>query len=216
MKKLVIFDLDGTLLNTLDDLADSANYILRKYGHPEHPVDAFRYFVGRGIRKMIEQVLPEQNRSETYISQIVSDFMSYYEVHKEDKTTPYQGIIPLLKELQNRNILLAIASNKVQEAMQPLADHYFPEIKFAAILGSRPNIPIKPDPTIVHDILAMTGIRKDETLYVGDTAVDMQTACAAGVEKVGVLWGFRTLEELQNSGADHIIKYPEELLNYIV
>ena len=215
MKKLVVFDLDGTLLNTLEDLADCTNYILRQYGHPEHPTEAYRYFVGRGIRNLIVQVLPEENRKETYIDQILTDYLPYYEAHKEDKTTPYQGIIPLLKELQKRNILQAIASNKIQEAMKPLAEHYFSGIEFAAILGSRPNIPIKPDPTIVYHILEMTGIRKEDVLYVGDTAVDMQTATAAGVKKVGVLWGFRTREELQNAGADYLIEKPEELLNYI-
>ncbi len=215
MKKLVIFDLDGTLLNTLEDLADCTNYILRQHQFPEHRLDAYRYFVGSGIRNMILRALPEDKRSERLVDQMVDEYIPYYERHKDDKTVPYKGIIPLLKALQSQNVGLAIASNKIQEAMAPLAERYFQGINFAAILGNRSNKPIKPDPAIVFDILEITGIDKEDTLYVGDTAVDMQTAEAAGLEKVGVLWGFRTLEELQNAGADHIIAKPEELLEII-
>ena len=215
MTRLVIFDMDGTLLDTLQDLADCTNYLLRQHGFPEHPVDAYRYFVGNGNRKLIERAIPESERSIEKIESFFQEFLPYYEIHKEDKTRPYPGIVELLEELQNQNVKMAIASNKIQEAMLPLAQHYFPDIHFDAVLGNRQGIAPKPDPAIVEDILQITGVSKEETLYVGDTAVDMQTAFAAGVRKVGVLWGFRTLEELQEAGADIIVEKPEEILQIL-
>lgn len=212
--KLIIFDLDGTLLNTLEDLADSGNYILSKYGFDQHSLDDYRYFVGNGIYKLVERILPENKREKTFVEEVKSQFMTYYDQHKADKTAPYQGIIELLEELQHRGIKMAIASNKAQEAMEPLVEFYFPTITFAAVFGQRTGIPTKPDPNIVFDILNKTNISKSDTLYVGDTAVDMQTAKSAGVKSVGVLWGFRPKEELIQAQAELIIEKPEELLKY--
>lgn len=213
--RLIIFDMDGTLLDTLQDLADCTNYILDKNGYPTHPLDAYRYFVGNGIRVLIERALPEQDRNEQRIEEVFQEFIPYYEKHKEDMTKPYDGIIPLLEELGKRGVLLSIASNKVQQAMDPLVAHYFPGIHFAAVLGNRNGIPPKPDPTIVEDILKITGVSKIETLYIGDTAVDMKTAAAAGIYKIGVLWGFRNREELEQAGADAIVAHPDEILHYL-
>lgn len=213
--ELVIFDMDGTLLDTLQDLADCTNYLLKQHNYPEHPLDAYRYFVGNGIRKLIERAIPETERTSEKIDALFAEFMPYYEIHKADKTRPYPGIMELLKTLQERGIKLAIASNKAQEAMLPLTDFYFPGISFEAVLGNRVGIPPKPDPTIVEDILKMTNTAKANTLYVGDTAVDMQTASAAGLTKIGVLWGFRTLEELQQANADFIIKEPLEIVSLL-
>jgi len=215
MIKLVIFDLDGTLLNTLQDLADCNNYILRKNNYPEHPMDSFRYFVGDGIRKLIERTIPESERTPEKIDKIMADFISYYHIHNADKTAPYKGIVPLLTELNRKNILIAVASNKAHEIMSPLMEHYFPGIHFAAALGNRKGVPTKPDPAIVKEILQFTGISETQTLYVGDTSVDMKTATAAGIRKIGVLWGFRTKEELVSAGADHLIEKPEEILKII-
>ncbi len=212
--KLIIFDLDGTLLNTLEDLADSGNYILSKYGFNQHSLDDYRYFVGNGIYKLVERILPENKREKTFVEEVRSEFMTYYDQHKADKTAPYQGIIELLEELQQRGIQMAIASNKAQEAMDPLVEFYFPTVTFAAVFGQRTGIPTKPDPDIVFDILNKTNISKSDTLYVGDTAVDMQTAKSAGVKSVGVLWGFRPKEELVQAQAELIIEKPEELLKY--
>ncbi|NLJ82153.1 MAG: HAD family hydrolase [Bacteroidales bacterium] len=212
--KLIIFDLDGTLLNTLEDLADSGNYILSKYGFNQHSLDDYRYFVGNGIYKLVERILPENKREKTFVEEVRSEFMSYYDQHKADKTAPYQGIIELLEELQQRGIQMAIASNKAQEAMDPLVEFYFPTVTFAAVFGQRTGIPTKPNPDIVFDILNKTNISKSDTLYVGDTAVDMQTAKSAGVKSVGVLWGFRPKEELVQAQAELIIEKPEELLKY--
>ena len=212
--KLIIFDLDGTLLNTLEDLADSGNYILSKYGFNQHSLDDYRYFVGNGIYKLVERILPENKREKTFVEEVRSEFMTYYDQHKADKTAPYQGIIELLEELQQRGIQMAIASNKAQEAMDPLVEFYFPTVTFAAVFGQRTGIPTKPNPDIVFDILNKTNISKSDTLYVGDTAVDMQTAKSAGVKSVGVLWGFRPKEELVQAQAELIIEKPEELLKY--
>jgi phosphoglycolate phosphatase len=215
MIKLVIFDLDGTLLNTLQDLADCTNYILRKKNYPKHPLDSFRYFVGNGIRKLIERAIPESERIPEKIDEITADFMAYYHLHNAEKTAPYKGIIPMLTELNRRNILIAVASNKAHEIMTPLMEHYFPGINFAAILGNRQGVPTKPDPAIVKEILQITGISEKETLYAGDTSVDMNTATAAGLAKIGVLWGFRTKEELVAAGADYLVEKPEEILKII-
>ena len=215
MTKLIIFDMDGTLLDTLQDIADSTNYLLRQHNYPEHPLDAYRYFVGNGIKILIERAIPETERNDENINALFEEFMPYYEAHKADKTSPYPGMLELLSTLQEKGVLLAIASNKVQAAMGPLVERYFPGIGFAAVLGNRQGVPPKPHPAIVEDILKLTGISKEETLYVGDTAVDMQTAAAAGLRKIGVLWGFRPLEELQQAGADIIVEHPLEILDYL-
>lgn len=211
---LIIFDLDGTLLNTLEDLHDCTNYILKEYGYPTHPLDSYRYFVGNGIRMLLERALTPEARDSAPLERIYQDFLAYYAVHKMDKTSVYDGIMELLLELQKRNIKIAVASNKAHEAMPELMNHYFPQISFSAVLGNRQGSPIKPAPDIVYDILKITHSNAQNTLYVGDTATDMQTATNAGLRKIGVLWGFRTLEELVQSGADFIAKVPIDILKW--
>jgi len=217
MIKLVIFDLDGTLLNTLDDLADCANHALRKNGYPTHETNAYKYFVGNGVTMLLQRALPEGTTEDAY-SKTFNDFMNHYERHKADKTAPYTGIIETLKKLQKKGILLAVATNKPHELLPDLMQYYFPTIRWAAVFGNRKNIPIKPNPQIVHDILAACRrdkaclVSTDDILYVGDTAVDMETAQNAGITKVGVLWGFRTKEELKQAQADYIIGEPPELI----
>ncbi len=212
MKKLVIFDLDGTLLNTIADLATATNRALELCGYPVHEMNDYRYFVGNGIRKLFERALPADHRTETEIEQIRNLFVPYYDAHNADKSDPYPGMAALLQELQHRGILIAVASNKYQAATSKLISHYFPEISFTAVSGQREGIPTKPDPYIVHDILAKAGVQAEETLYVGDSNVDMQTARNAGVTAVGVTWGFRPKEELEACHPAHIIVRPEELL----
>ena len=216
MIKLVIFDLDGTLLNSLEDLADSCNYLMRKYGFPEHPLDSYRYFVGDGIHKLVERILPEDRRQPDFVEQVFQEMVAYYDLHKEDKTVPYPGIVETLEALQEQKVMLAVASNKVNKAMMPLMEHYFPTIRFAAVLGQREGIPVKPNPQIVFDILKMAGVSAEEALYVGDTGVDMDTAHGAGMKAVGALWGYRDRQELTEHQAEYIIAQPTELVKLTV
>lgn len=212
MKRLVIFDLDGTLLNTIADLAASTNQALRHFNYPEHPTEAYRFFVGNGINKLFERALPEGERTEQNVLRIRSRFIPYYDQHDTDFSTPYPGIPEVLEALQNRGIKLAVASNKYQSATERLIAHYFPTLRFEAVLGQREGIPVKPDPSIVNDILQATGIAQEEVLYVGDSGVDMQTALHAGVDAVGVAWGFRPRTELEPFHPLAIINKAEDLL----
>ena len=213
--KLIVFDLDGTLINSLEDLADSANHILTQHGFPTHPVDAYRYFVGDGVRKLIERILPPEERNDTQIEQCREEFVAYYKIHMEDKTSVYEGITELLTELKSRGLKIAVATNKVHIAVEPLMAKYFPGIRFDSLIGQREGIPVKPNPQIMYDILKETGCEPPKALHVGDTATDMQLASNAGVESVGVLWGYRPLDELQKAGAQHIIQHPLDLLEII-
>lgn len=212
---LIIFDLDGTLLNTLEDLADSGNYILNRYGFPQHPLSSYRFFVGDGILKLVERILPEDKKDKDFVLSFKEEFVKYYNQHKSDKTAPYPGIINVLETIQNKHIKMAVASNKSHQLMRPLMQHYFPTIHFSAIYGQRPEIPTKPNPTIVFDILKKTASVEEQTLYVGDTSVDIQTAKNAGLKSIGVLWGFRSREELVTAGADDVINHPDDLLKLL-
>jgi len=222
MIKLIIFDLDGTLLNTIDDLADCTNYVLEKNGFLTHEVNAYKYFVGNGVVKLLERALPK-DISETAFSEIHEAFLHYYEIHKEDKTVPYDGMVETLGKLQEKGIMLAVATNKPHELLPDLMQRFFPTIKWIAVFGNRKGVPVKPNPQIVYDILdtindcrdAIHRVSTDEILYVGDTAVDMETAKNAGITKIGALWGFRTKEELENAKADYIIEHPLELCEIV-
>ena len=196
MKKLVIFDLDGTLLNTIADLAASTNHALQACGFPTHDVSAYRYFVGNGIMKLFERALPEEARSVEQLARIRVLFVPYYDAHNMDRSCPYPGMVALLTRLQAEGVALAVASNKYQAATEKLVAHFFPGISFVKILGQREGIPTKPDPGIVNEIVAAAGVAKSDVLYVGDSNVDMQTALNGGVDACGVTWGFRPKEEL--------------------
>lgn len=213
--KLIIFDLDGTLLNTISDLAHSTNYALEQNGFPGHPVEAYNYFVGNGINKLFERALPENKKTAEYVTRIREIFLPYYDKHNTDYTKPYNGIHELLKTLQSEGYMLAVASNKYQLATEKLIRHLFPDITFTAVFGQREGVPVKPDPTIVRDILNIAGISTKETLYVGDSGVDMQTAINSEITSIGVTWGFRPREELQTNGADYIVDSPSEILRII-
>lgn len=215
MKKLVIFDLDGTLLNTISDLAAATNQALRFYNYSTHSDDAYRFFVGDGINKLFERALPEHERNEENILKIRNKFIPYYNEHGTDLSKPYKGIVELLKEIESRNIMLAVASNKYQSATEELVNHYFGNIKFIAILGQREGIPPKPNPTIVEDIINVAGVEKKDILYVGDTNIDMRTAKNAGVDAVGVTWGFRPKEELASHNPFALVDNAEEILNLL-
>ncbi|QII69606.1 HAD family hydrolase [Apibacter sp. B3706] len=217
MTKLAIFDLDGTLLNTLNDLADSCNYILEKNHLPVHALDSYKNFVGNGMTQLIERALPSELKSDLeVIEKIKDEFIKYYTKHSDIKTAPYDGVIEMLKSLSSMNIKLAVASNKFMEGAQALVKKYFSEIKFSSVFGQRTNVPMKPNPQIVYDIMNELGItNKEEIIYVGDTGTDMQTAVNAGITSIGVLWGFRYEEELKKYGAEYIVKRPEEILRLV-
>ena len=215
MKKLVIFDLDGTLLDTIADLAESANYALKQLDYPTHPVDAIRTCVGNGINKLLERALPAHEQTEENIMRMRSHFVPYYDIHNADLSTPYPGIVSLLEDLQAKGILIAVASNKYQEATVKLVKQYFPNIDFVEILGQREGINVKPDPSIVFDILQKANLSKENVLYVGDSGVDMQTAINAGVDAVGVTWGFRPRAELESFRPMGLIDKAEDLLEFI-
>lgn len=215
-KQLVIFDLDGTLLDTVADLANATNQALAKCGYPTHPTEAYYRFVGNGINKLFARALPEEARTEENVQRIRTLFIPYYNEHNADDSRPYPGIVELLTHLQDQGIQLAVASNKYQQATAKLVSHFFPGIRFAAVYGQREGIPIKPDPTIVNDILSATGISRARTLYIGDSGVDMQTARNASVESVGITWGFRDEEELRTNGAAHIIHNAKDIQELIL
>ena len=215
MTKLVIFDLDGTLLNTIDDLAMSTNHALRLFGYPEHSLAEYRFFVGNGITTLIERALPEEARQKNLIYQLRKAFIAYYQLHKTDLTQPYPGIPELLTHLNDQGITLAVASNKYHQGTIELIRHFFGEKLFSVVLGQRENIPVKPDPAIVYEILSQTDTSPAETLYVGDSGVDMQTARNSHLTSIGVSWGFRSRKELMENGADYIVDSPEEILDNI-
>ena len=215
MKKLVIFDLDGTLLDTIADLAVATNHALTQLGYPTHEVETIRTFVGNGINKLLERSLPEDKRTEADVMQMRTHFIPYYDAHNADFSSPYPGVVALLETLQAKGLMIAVASNKYQEATEKLVKHYFPTINFVEVLGQREGIPVKPDPIIVHDILKKANVSPEDTLYVGDSGVDMLTAINAGVDAVGVSWGFRPLAELENFCPKGIVDKVEELLEFV-
>lgn len=197
MKRLVIFDLDGTLLNTIADLANSTNFALAKLGFPTHEADKYNFMVGNGINKLFERALPQGEKTETNVLRVRKEFLPYYDSHNTDESRPYPGTTELLQHLQAAGIQIAVASNKYQTATTKLIAHYFPETHFIAILGQREGVNVKPDPAIVFDILKIAGVEKKDVLYIGDSGVDMQTATHAGVTACGVTWGFRPRTELE-------------------
>lgn len=215
MKQLAIFDLDGTLLNTIDDLGHACNHALAAHALPSHPIEAYPAMVGNGVRRLLERALPAEHRTDSNIDNILVDFRAYYDQHLCDFTRPYIGIENLLHELRNRGVDLAVASNKYESAVARLISHFFPDIPFAAVCGNIDGVPAKPDPSIVFRILTERPTPKDDVIYVGDSAVDMETARRAGVEAVGVTWGFRPVRELTAAFADHIISDPAELLDLL-
>ncbi len=216
MKKLIIFDLDGTLLNTIADLAHSTNFALESNGFPTHEIEEYKYFVGNGINKLFERALPEGEKSEENIAKVRNVFLVHYDRHNADHSRPYEGMVELLEQLQKKGIKLAVASNKYQAATEKLVPHFFPTVSFVAILGQREGINPKPNPTIVHDILSVANVTKEETLYVGDSNVDMQTAINSGVDACGVAWGFRPVAELGAYHPKYIAHKAADILSYII
>ncbi|MDE7407521.1 MAG: HAD family hydrolase [Muribaculaceae bacterium] len=214
-KQLVIFDLDGTLLNTIDDLGCAVNYAMRVNGYPEHNMASYRYMVGNGVNKLLERALPDGERDEANVKRVRKDFGEYYGKHCADHTVPYPGVEDLLDELTRIGVKVAVASNKYQEAVTYLVTKYFPHIPWVAIHGMREGVPGKPDPSIVFNILASVPTPKEAVLYVGDSGVDMETARRACVESVGVTWGFRPQKELEEYNAENIVLDPAAVIRIV-
>ena len=215
MKRLVIFDLDGTLLNTIADLAQSTNHALQALGYPTHQTEKYNLMVGNGINKLLERALPQEEQNEENIQRMRSYFIPHYDAHNADLSAPYPGVVKLLETLQEQGLQLAVASNKYQAATEKLVKHYFPQINFVAVLGQREGVEVKPSPVIVEDILSQSSADKKDVLYVGDSGVDMQTAINAQVEACGVTWGFRSRKELASFSPAHIVDKAEEILTLI-
>ncbi len=216
MKKLVIFDLDGTLINTIADLGACTNYALQKLGYPTHDIESYKFRVGNGINNLFRRALPEGENTDENVLRVRREFIPYYNAHNTDLSRPYPGMVSLLEELQAQGIHIAVASNKYQEATTKIIGELYPSIRFSAVLGQREGINIKPDPQIVFDILKIVGVDKTEVIYVGDSGVDMQTGYNAGVETCGVTWGFRPRSELEPFHPQHIVDSVEELRQIIM
>ena len=213
MKKLAIFDLDGTLLNTIKDLGEAVNFALDRNGFHTHSVASYPYFVGNGVRRLIERSLPEDARKKaSVVEAMLKDFKQYYNEHNTDRTVPYEGIRETLEQLSSNGVQLAVASNKYQEATVKIINHYFPDIPWVAVQGQQDGIPVKPDPSIVFMILAQAHISKQETIYIGDSGIDMETARRACIDSVGVTWGFRPVKELKEYHANVIINKPQDIV----
>ncbi|MCG2815175.1 MAG: HAD family hydrolase [Candidatus Aminicenantes bacterium] len=208
----VIFDLDGTLLNTLDDISDSMNTVLKEIGCPVHSSDNYKYFVGRGIKHLVERALPPDRRDARTLERATERMRAVYHQNWDKKTFPYPGIPGLLDELTRRYVRMSILSNKPHTYTPGVVERFLPRWTFAAVAGSKPGVPQKPNPDGALEIVFAQGENPSDVVFVGDTDVDMETACAAGLFPAGVLWGFRTGEELLESGALAVFDKPADLL----
>lgn len=211
---LIIFDLDGTLLNTIDDLGHACNHALMQSGFPMHAIEEYPALVGNGVKNLIRRALPENERTEENVERVYTAFIPYYDAHNADYTRPYDGIMDLLQVLKQEGHTLAVASNKYQAATEKIVNQLFPSI-FDVILGEREGIARKPDPQIVYDIFRMTNHTSGAVLYVGDSLVDMETAQNAQLPFIACSWGFVSRQQLLQAGATQIIDYPAELEQFI-
>lgn len=213
MKHAVIFDLDGTLLNTLGDLRAATNHALEVRGLPPHSMEEIRQFIGNGIRLLICRAMPE-GTPEAEIDAALDDFKAYYAAHIHDRTVPYDGIPQLLTALRKRGVKVAVLSNKIDSASQQLIEYFFPG-KTDVVFGEHVGVPRKPDPTSCRMVMQQLGVQPEQVLYVGDSGTDMQTAKNAGLYAVGVTWGFRSKEVLLEYGADVLVHRPEQILQIL-
>lgn len=215
MYRAVIFDLDGTLLDTLEDLRDGVNYVLALKGYPERSLAEIRSFVGNGIAKLIERSVPK-GTTEVERKEVLADFRVYYTEHCRVKTGPYQGIMELLRKLKEQGILMAIVSNKNDAAVKELVKHYFSDfIKLEVAIGEREGIQKKPAPDSVYEAMRMLGVTKEEAVYVGDSDVDRATAKNAGLDCISVTWGFRDEEMLRGLSPEYLVHEPGEIVEIV-
>lgn len=215
MYKLVIFDLDGTLVNSLEDLGNACNSALERFGYPTHPMDSFRYFVGDGVPMLIRRALPESERSEENIAMVKAVFDEIYGRNYNVCTRPYDGITELLDKLKAEGILIAVASNKPDNFTQTIVTSMFGDT-FSYVSGKKEGFEKKPDPQIALHIMEKLGVSPKDVLFAGDSSVDMQTAHNAGCDCIGCVWGFRTLQELTDNKATYIANSPIDIFNAAV
>ena len=214
MKKTVLFDLDGTLINSLEDLADATNHALECHGFATYPVEKYRYFVGNGANKLVERALGEHNTPENFAA-VKAEFNTYYDKHCFDKTHVYPGILEVLEWMVQQKIQIAVLSNKPHEFVVQIVERLFAGIPFAVVLGNRAQFPTKPDPSQGNYAISQMNAQKEDCLFVGDSGVDMQTANNLGVPGVGVTWGFREEQELIENGARYLAHNAQELKKII-
>ena len=214
MYSYVIFDLDGTLLNTIDDLADAGNHVCALHGWPAHTVEEYKRMVGNGIPKLVERFAPA-GTDQAVLDQAFGEFMAWYGVHKEDKTAPYPGMHQLALDLKEVGVSAAVLSNKADEMAGPVVEHYYPGV-FPVVQGALSGLPTKPDPTLLHKLMERMGADPKRTLFVGDSSVDIRTAKNGGLDSCGVLWGFRSRQELEAEGADYLAETPQELWRLVM
>ncbi len=216
MIKAVLFDLDGTLVNTLGDLALSVNHVLENHGYPTHKVEAYKYFVGNGNEVMMRRALPEEKRGDKdYVLKLRSEFYEYYKNHCADVSSLYNGIEEMLSALKDEGVLVAIVTNKAQTMTDVLVPKLLNKNIFSAIIGQRDGIPTKPEIQMPFLAMSEMDVNPDECLFVGDSGTDMETGRNCGNIPVGVLWGFRDEEELKNAGARYIVSSPSEIVELI-
>jgi len=214
--KAIIFDLDGTLLDTLDDIADSMNHVLKVHGLPEQPVEAFKLFIGDGVTNLVSRaaMAAEADKAGLDFAKLETEYRAEYELRQADKTAPYDGVPELVKALSERGIKMAVLSNKPHEATVQIIKDYFPGIFFDSVLGQSPGRPVKPDPSGALEILDALGVPRREIIYLGDSGTDMRLAKAVGIMAVGALWGFRGRTELTQNGADAFAEGPIDVLTF--
>lgn len=211
----ILFDLDGTLLNTLDDIADTMNSILRRSRYPVHPVDAYRFFVGEGAEMLVKRALPQKHSEQRHVQRCLNEFRKKYSTSWGRKTAPYEGVETMLDELLAENLYLAILSNKPHWDTQNVVRHFFGSRHFTACIGHG-IFPRKPDAEAAVYIASVMGIAPSECLYIGDSGVDMETAGAAGMPATGVLWGYRNEDELLKYGARWLVHRPKEIRDIVL
>lgn len=206
MKKLVIFDLDGTLIDTLDDLTAAVNFSMGEAGYPTHTRATVCSYVGTGIRNLIIKALPFENPTPELVDERLASFVAYYTEHIDVYTRPYPGVHEALRSLRDMGLKVAVASNKFQAGAEKLVGEFFADIDFACVIGNREDLPLKPSPEVVRYCMEAAGVEDlSEVVLVGDSATDMKTARNAGIDSIGVSWGFRSVEELKANGAGAIV-----------
>ena len=218
MTKLAIFDLDGTLIDTIEDLGTAVNHALGLRGLALHSMAEYKDMVGHGVRNLVKDALAGslgRQPEDALVDSALADFVDYYVAHIDVHTRPYPGIQALLSKLQGKGLKLAVASNKFQEGAEKLVKEFFPDIRFVAVLGNSPELPLKPDAAVVQLVLDKAGVSREEAVFVGDSASDMKTAANGGVRSIGVSWGFRPRTDLEQSGAMDIADSAEQLFEKI-